>query len=390
MSATHDLRADPRWRAGGPVPAPRPRRAGRDRRRPAPARRILAACLAPVPILASAALLLWTLTLSPFTAPFVERGTQEAELAIRTAMAREVDAAWVAARLDRALAAEDLDDARLALSLAERFGVPVRADQAEAVGAMEAELTGPWATATACGACAVDIASCPRLDLLAICGVPVEISPVGDVNALRRAGVAAWRGEEVDRLDAGLAVAGLAATGAVLLSGGTSVTVKAGTGLLRTARRLGTLTPAFRASLGRLADIGLRTDRILPYLLGRTALDEVADMGRVAALSAVAADIGRVADRTSLTDTALLLRHVDGPDDAARLARAAEAMGPETRAAFDVLGKARVFRALVRLSGLALLAAGMVYALALQVALWLAGRFGRLFWTALTEVVRGR
>ncbi|GGL52374.1 hypothetical protein [Wenxinia marina] len=364
-------------------------RAARGTRRHGPVRGALVRLLTLAPVALTITALLLLLTQSPFTAPFVDRTADEARRQLTVALSREVTAEWVAAEMGAALEAGDLDRARLVAGLAERFGREVPPDLAEEYAALEEAETGLWATTRTCARCAADIAECPRLDLLAACGIPVEISPVGDANALRRAGVAWWREEEIDRLDVGLAIVGLGATTLVVASGGSSLTVKAGAGLLRVARRMDTLRPAFVADLSRLSDVGLRPARITPYLLGRAELDEVADMTRVAALGAVAADLGRIVERTSVADAVHLMRHVDGAEDAARVARAADVMGPQTRATFDALGKGRVFRALVRLTDLAIVAAAALYALVLQLALLAAERLGRATLRAFRDIVRG-
>ena len=90
----------------------------------------------------------------------------------------------------------------------------------------------------------------------------------------------------------------------------------------------------------------------------------------------VATDLSRVAANTSVTDTVRLMRHVDDTADARRLARVSEVTGPRTAAVFDVLGKQRVFRALVRLSDAAIAAAALIYLTLLQIFLYIAGRAG--------------
>lgn len=118
------------------------------------------------------------------------------------------------------------------------------------------------------------------------------------MNALRRAGLAWSLGQEVDQFEAGLAVAGLVATGLVLSSGGASATVKVGVTGLRLARKLGSVPARLQAELSDAARALNRWDT-LPHVL-------------------------------------------------ARLARLAEVAGPDTRRALAVLGKARAFRALGR------------------------------------------
>jgi len=213
--------------------------------------------------------------------------------------------------------------------------------------------------ATDCAACMVDVATCPSIRQLAACAVPFELSPLGDANALRRAGVAWWSDDDIDELDAGLAVVGLGATGAIVFSGGSSLGVKAGAGALRIARRMGTLTP----DLARLLD--------------------VTDVAKRPVLRAVAADLGAVRAATSVPDTLRLMRFVDTPEDAARLARIAEAVGPRTTRTLATLGKTRAFRATLRLSRMAAGTMILLWLCAVQIGVVLATRLGSLAVTAL-------
>ena len=329
-----------------------------------------------MPFAVSLGLTLWALSYSPFARPVVEASSVQVERALARALARRVTPEWLAAEVAAALAAEDLDRLDTLELVAGDVGLAL--PEAERIAALRERESGWLRQAEVCGICMAEIAECPSVRLMVACGVPFELSPFGDANALRRAGEAAWSGEDVDRLEVTLAVVGLGATAAVLVSGGSSVTVKAGATVLRIGRRLGTITPDFL----RLLDVDLKAGLVLPYLRGAARLDEVVDTVKLARMEGVATDMARVAGRTSVGDGVLLLRHVDTAEDAARLARVAEVAGPRTRALFDVLGKGRVFRALVRLSDLAVTAAVLLWATVVQVALaaggWLGGRVFRL------------
>lgn len=332
--------------------------------------------------LARTAILIWTLAClaasgvilarHPFAAPMVERTGAEARAALARAVAATVSPEWLAPRLAAAVAEGDADAAALHLELAAEHGIALPEDLHAEAEALVAARGGTWETAADCAACAWDITACRTLAQIGACAIPVELSPLGDLNALRRAGTDWITGAEVDEVEAGLALVGLAATGAILVSGGTSLTLKAGATALRMARRTGALTPG----LGRaLADAGRGLIRWqeLPAVLGRRVPVETAvDQARWAALGAMAADIGRIAARTSPAEALTLLRHAEDGADLARLARLAEAAGPDTRKSLAVLGKARAFRTLARLSDLALAAVGALALLAAQVGALLA------------------
>ena len=333
------------------------------------------------PLCLSLALALWALSTNPFTRPFVQATPAQVEAALSRAMARHATPQWLSAELDAALDAEDADRVDTLSLIAEDRDILVSPEQALRIDALRARTHGMLATAKTCGLCMADIATCPSLRLMAACAIPFELTPGGDLNALRRAGQDALAGDPVDRLDVSLALVGLGATTAVLVSGGTSLTVKVGATSLRVARRLGTLTPEFLRVLTRMADVDLKPARLWAHAMGRAPLDEVADSAKLARLGAVGADVTRIAANTSATDAVLLLRHVDSAEDAARLARVSDAAGPRTRAVMETLGKRRAFRALVRVSNLAITAAAALYlavlALFTQIAMWLGTRLWR-------------
>ena len=257
---------------------------------------------------------------SPLTRPFAETTEAGIAVALDAALARTVDRPWLDAELDAAVAAEDVDRIESLLRLADGRGV-APSDR----GAAEAALgraTGPLA----CTRCALVPDACASIRQVLACNLPLEMTPVGDVAALTRNGAAWATGAEVDELEAALAGAGLAATGAVLVSGGSSAGVKAGATLIRVGRRAGAIGKGLSDDLLRLA----RTDR--------------------AALAAAAGEIRALRAGVGTADALAILRHADDAAEAAGLARVAKVAGADTRPALAALGKARVLRLTVRLS----------------------------------------
>lgn len=137
------------------------------------------------------------LSTNPFAAPLVERGTTGIRLTLEAQVARIASAEWLQAGLDDAVAKADADRAEMLLALATELDRSVERAAAEA---LVAKASAPLAQAAACGACMADIANCESLRLVAACAVPFELSPLGDVNALRRA---ASRGAQDAALGAG-------------------------------------------------------------------------------------------------------------------------------------------------------------------------------------------
>lgn len=334
-------------------------------------RRLFYIALHLVPFALTVACAAWVMTQSPFAAPIVQNSAAQIEARLTRAMTREVDLAWLLPRFQEAILAQDLMQLELLTDIASDHDVPLPGAMREEIDALEAAANGFVARTTACGACAIDITSCRTLTQIGACALPFELTPAGDVNAMRRAGVAYVAGEDVDRLDLGLALVGLGATGAVLATGGSSYTIKAGTSLLRLARRMGTLTTALSARLtGLLGDV-VRWDRMGDLAALRIGPADMVNSAKLSELADLGGSLRRVADNTSVAEAVSLLRHVDSAEDAGRLARVSDAVGPKTRSAFEVLGKTRVFRATVRLSNLAISAALALYAAALQALIFL-------------------
>ncbi len=344
----------------------------------------LRAALALLPFALTLASAGWFLLQSPFATPVIARSTDQIEAALTRAMAREVTLAWILPRLQEAVLLEDLDRLDLLLGLANDHGILLPRPMVEDIAALNARVSGWLARTTACGACAIDITACETVAQIGVCAVPFELTPAGDLNAIRRAGQDYLSGVAVDRLDLGLAIVGLGATGAVLATGGTSYSVKAGTSLLRAARSLGTLTPAFATQLRALVGDAVRWDRVGDLVRGRLGPQAVVNSAQVAELADLGADLQRIAQHTSLAETVTLLRHVDSAEDAARLARVTESMGPRSRGAFEVLGPSRVLRATTRISSLAIGAALSMYLVALQVLVFITqqGALAGLRWGA--------
>lgn len=320
---------------------------------------------------------LWGLAQSPLTLPLLERPAEAAAQSVERAFRDAFTPGWVAQEVAEALDAKDEARVLWLADLAQSEGLALPAATTAEIARLRAESEG-WGRQTLdCLACSVEIEACPSLTSIALCNLPLELTPVGDLNALRRQGMAALAGGEVDRLETGLALVGLAATGAVLFSGGGSYAVKAGASGLRAAKRLGSLTPDMLRLLGELTDLPVNWRAVL-----RAApIEEITDAAKLSRLGGVAADMGRIASNTSMTEAVVLLRHVDGAEDAARLARFSDVAKSRTYSRMEVLGKSRGFRAMMRLSDLALSALAAIYAgvlsLAMTLASWLGGRMLR-------------
>ena len=316
----------------------------------------------------------WALAQNPFAAPLVERSVEQTARTVEAAFRRSFTPGWLDGALAAALADGNSARALWLADLAEAEGMPLPPAHAQAVAELRERAESWTAQAADCAACAWDIRDCASLTMMAACALPVELSPLGDVNALRRQAVAALTGAEVDGLETGLALVGLGATVLVVATGGSSAALKAGAAGIRTARRLGSLTPDFARVLDEAADLPVNWGAAL-----RAApLDEITDTAKLARLGSIAADLGRVAAKAGPAETLVLLRHVDSAEDAGTLARLADATGPRTLTRMEVLGKSRAFRATLRLTDMAVATLAAIWVAVLQLGVMLVSLIGRL------------
>lgn len=309
---------------------------------------------------------LWTLGQSPFAAPYRDRTEAELRVALDRALGPELTSERLASRIGEALAAGEIDEAAALARLADARGVGLPEATRTALETAQDEAGG----AAACLACAWDPANCADFSQVAACNLPAEFTPLGDMNAIRR-GVQDWlSGQDFDRIDLSLGIVGLAATGAILVSAGSSASVKAGATGLRVARRAGALTPAMSDEVAELAARAIDWDAVGEVALRRASAETLLtpSAGRLASM---AADVGRIGARTDAGDTLALLRFAGNSEELATVARVTEAAGPEAHGIFALLGKARVLRAAKRLTEIAWLAIGLLSALAMQVMAWL-------------------
>lgn len=314
-------------------------------------------------------MLILSLVRKPFSTPWVERETETITLRLDQMIAEEVDQAWTDARLEAALAEDPRDwfkiDLILEVAAAEQVS-PDPALKAQMESARKAD-EAMLRHVDRCAQCASDTAKC--LDLyLAICHALSEVGPIRDVKTLVRNAKAQMAGEQVDYHEVGIAFLGLGY--GVLGIAGSMVgipppavkMVKRGVKLLRrrakvargVQRRSVFLTENFEKEIYRyVRALDLQWSKIPAWVArGGGDVAQVLNPVTLSRLRETVADLGRIYHATpSLDGTWRLLRHVDSSADAARVARLAETVGaPRTHQAFHVLGKPRVFRAMVRLS----------------------------------------
>jgi hypothetical protein len=205
------------------------------------------------------------------------------------------------------------------------------------------------ALAGECASCVWDAGTCSLTNAL-VCNAPVTLSPIGDLVGLGQAGVAWATDGDVDEIDLSLSIIGLGATATILASGGTSLTLKLGSGTLKLARKMRLISPGLTQLLTDTARFGIDWQRVT-----RMDFSDPARLVRpevVAPLANIASDLGRVGRALPATESLHLIRYIDDATDARHLANATEALGPKTLGRIEILGKSRFMRTTVRVSNL--------------------------------------
>ena len=324
----------------------------------------------------------------PLLRPLIEASGDEIVAATDRMMASEATPARLAALITRRLAETPRNwialDALQDVAVERRVTLPSAITRALA----EARATDDslWAQVGGCAACAWDIAQCGLAQAF-VCKAPILLTPVEDVRGIVKAGVDYGTGAEIDQLDLGLSVLGLSATALVVVSGGSSGGVKAGTAVVKLARGMDLLSPrltgtfldALRRGVDWAALPGVRNGDDLARLVRRDV---------VAPVMAITADLGRTTEALGPARALHLLPLVDDAADARRLARASEALGPRLVGRAEVLGKARLFRATLRVGSVATeLVAGIV-GLFVGLGASLAGMIQRVVLRGLRRMIR--
>ncbi|WP_103332550.1 hypothetical protein [Pseudotabrizicola formosa] len=320
---------------------------------------------------------------NPTLSPVIDRSFTEIQALTDRMMAREA----TPERLSDLINARLEEDPRNWVALqalaevAAEQGHPLPAAYEQAWG----EDSGVMALSGDCLACIWDISTC-SLSTALICKAPILLTPVEDLRGVVQAGADYSMGRPVDQLDLGLSVVGLGATAALMATGGTSATVKAGTATIRLARGMGRLSPALTTRMTGAVTDGIRWAD-LPKARSPQDVTALLRTDALLPLAETVTDLGRVADATGPVQALHLLPLVDDAVDARRLARASEALGTRTVSRAEVLGKSRVLRATVRISDTAIgLMTGLIGAL-VSLAMMVAGAVQTMVLRALRRSV---
>ncbi|AMM83814.1 hypothetical protein AZF01_05120 [Martelella sp. AD-3] len=216
--------------------------------------------------------------------------------------------------------------------------------------------------------------------------VATDLTTVGDVRDIIIEGGAYLSGEDYDPFILGISVAGIAITGAVILSAGSATTAKVGTSALKAAGKAGALTAPLRRSFTRLSRQAVNAPALrtaVPLLkrgnvpAASRALSASLNAKPLLRMQDAAANVGTVMTKQGLRAGTDMLKVADTPADLTKFGKLSARVGKRFRAVVFLLGSGAV-----TLSGLLLTAAGWTTSFAV----WLAGaayfgfRLFRLSW----------
>jgi hypothetical protein len=181
-------------------------------------------------------------------------------------------------------------------------------------------------------------------DLAAFAGTAVgDLFVFGDIRDALREGRRLAAGEQADELVLGLAGVGIAVTAGTYATAGGAAPARIGLSIAKAARKSGTLSAEFAASLGRMLR---QTIDHVPSAKSapttRAAMRAGVEVERSGGLLALARDINRVRDAAGVRAALDGLKIVKEPRDVTRIAKLAEKEGSRTRAILKVAGRAAI------------------------------------------------
>jgi len=296
---------------------------------------------------------LWTIWTDPLVHVWTDRAADRIAARLEAELHRAGASDAIVERLRDLLAAEPRDWARIdALAdLADEMEMALPEDLRSDLDAARAEDSGFFATTQKCVLCMWNVANCDLSSAL-YCRVAIDLTPLGDIASVARESGHIAPGSEVDEVDLALSGVGLASVALVPLTGGSSLTVKAGAGILKTGYRIGAVSAELLAKARRIAGRAIDWDA----LRRGAAVDFVRNAERyirpeaLAPLARMASHGSEMRDAVGLPRALLILRSASSEADVRRLAAVTKAAPRKTAGALEILGKNRLMRTAIRLS----------------------------------------
>ncbi|MGQ3675542.1 hypothetical protein ACT6QH_08630 [Xanthobacter sp. TB0139] len=252
-----------------------------------------------------------------------------------------VDSGTVTQEMEKALAADDITLAASCLALADGQGLAVAPALRARVEAENGDL-------------AVALRAAKDFSLGFALGEPDEMAGFagalagdlmvwGDIRDASREGWRLAMGEDADELILGLSVAGLAITGGTYATVGSGLPARAGVSVVKVAKRTGKLSAGLGRGFVRAAresvDLPALSQLVRSGVLDKAALKQVVRPQKLARLGAMLDDVATVQARAGTRAAMEGLKVADSGADLSRVAKLAEARGPQTLAILKTVGR---------------------------------------------------
>lgn len=280
----------------------------------------------------------------------------------------DLDAARVAQEIERALAADDVALANSFVALADARKIAVAPALRERVAAANSTLASTLRGAKEFG---MGFITGEPTDLAGLAGAATgDLMVWGDIRDATRESWKLAQGEDADELILGLSAVGIAVTAGTYATVGASLPVRVGITLVKVAKRTGKLSAALGRTLMRAVRqsvdlVALRRLLKAPGAVDGPALKGVVRSDRLAALTRMLDDVAVVQSKAGTRAALEGLRIADNGNDLRRVARLADAKGPQTLAILKTLGRGAILitGALLKLVWWVFVAAVYVYLL---------------------------
>lgn len=306
--------------------------------------------------------------------------------AVQRDLRQHTDTADLDHRVNDAIHRDDIDDATMYSDIAaymDRELPPqtvTRLKNATSTVSTVVRDTGQFATGFVTGEGGMSMAGLAG-------AITSDMTVVGDVRDIASEGSAMVQGKPYSELTLGLSVVGVAATAAVVATGGGGVVAKVGVSILKVARRAGTLTLDFARTLTRLTRDAVNFPELARVLKGvnlsdvratERAVSEYARGVRGAELFPVINKLADISRATSPSEAVRMLKYVRTTKDLDDVAAMSARFGKKTRGIMEITGKTalRLFKTTLN-----------IIEFIIEKIIWFLGWLGTLLGMSLTKRV---
>ena len=199
-----------------------------------------------------------------------------------------------------------------------------------------------------CSQCALNSQNCDS-SIALICGITIEMTSIGDIMSISRAGVDYVKGDPIDKIDVALSIIGISANGLALTSGGSLLPLKAGSSFLKIAYLSGNVSKEITRALRLSVSNGIEWSK-LPKVRSRDDLASVINVDTFKPVLDTSSSIGSIVSKTNSKQGMYLLKGSRSIDELKQIASVTDVLKDQTPGYFALLGKSRLLKITLKLS----------------------------------------